>query len=318
MNELEKTASLGTSDTTKVLPASLIAEDETPDRNAYLTVLNGPFVGRTYRLVNGRLMLGRAPDCDIVLDDEGVSRRHALFVIDADGKVTLEDLGSTNGSRVNGETQTLVELHGGERLSFGSDTLYKFEFRDSIEEHYATHLYESATQDHLTGVYNERFLRDQLRVEFAWHKRHRRPLALIFLDIDRFKYVNDRYGHLGGDRILRQVAERCQGLVRAEDVFARYGGEEFVCLLRDTPLAEAVDLAERMRSAVATESFEFGDAAKPRATNVTISAGVAAIDDGLESPDHLLALADERLYRAKKSGRNRVISRNEPDEQLAV
>lgn len=310
MNEPEQSATLRIGETTKIRPRLLPRDAEPPVRNAYLTVLNGPFVGRTYRLVNGRLMLGRAPDCDIVLDDEGVSRRHALFVVNTDGNVTLEDLGSTNGSLVNDEAQTVAELQGGERLSFGSDTLFKFEFRDSIEERYATHLYESATQDHLTGVYNERFLRDQLRVEFAWHKRHQRPLALIFLDIDRFKYVNDRYGHLGGDRILRQVAERCQELARAEDVFARYGGEEFVCLLRDTTVAEATDLAERMRASVATALFEFGDAAKPRATNVTISAGVAEIHADLEFPEQLLGLADERLYLAKKSGRNRVVSAN--------
>ncbi len=308
MNEPEQTATLKIGETTKIRPQPLLIDDEPPIRNAYLTVLNGTFVGRTYRLVNGRLMLGRAPDCDVVLDDDGVSRRHALFVVDSDGKVTLEDLGSTNGSLVNGVAQTVVELHGGERLSFGSDTLFKFEFRDSIEERYATHLYESATQDHLTGVYNERFLRDQLRVEFAWHKRHQRPLAVIFLDVDRFKYINDRYGHLSGDRILRKIAERCQQLARAEDVFARYGGEEFVCLLRDTPLGEAADLAERMRAFVATQQFQFGDAANPQATNVTISAGVAEIRRGLELPEQLLALADERLYLAKKLGRNRVVS----------
>ncbi len=308
MNEPEQTATLKIGETTKIRPQPLLIDDEPPIRNAYLTVLNGTFVGRTYRLVNGRLMLGRAPDCDVVLDDDGVSRRHALFVVDSDGKVTLEDLGSTNGSLVNGVAQTVVELHGGERLSFGSDTLFKFEFRDSIEERYATHLYESATQDHLTGVYNERFLRDQLRVEFAWHKRHQRPLAVIFLDVDRFKYINDRYGHLSGDRILRKIAERCQQLARAEDVFARYGGEEFVCLLRDTPLSEAADLAERMRACVATQQFRFGDAANPQATNVTISAGVAEIRSGLELPEQLLALADERLYLAKKLGRNRVVS----------
>lgn len=308
MNNPDSIASSRIGETTKILVRGPVVDDEPPVRNAYLTVLNGTFVGRTYRLVNGRLMLGRAPDCDVVLDDDGVSRRHALFVVSADGRVMLEDLGSTNGSVVDGKTQSMIELTGGERLSFGSDTLYKFEFRDSIEERYATHLYESATLDHLTGVYNERFLRDQLQVEFAWHKRHGRSLAIIFLDIDRFKYINDCYGHLSGDRILGKVAERCQDVARTEDVFARYGGEEFVCLLRETALAEATDLAERMRVSVATKAFSFGDAGNPRATNVTISAGVAEIAAEFERPEQLIGLADERLYLAKKAGRNRVVS----------
>lgn len=310
MNEPEPRPSLRVGETTKVLPLRQLVDDEPTVRNAYLTVLNGTFVGRTYRLVNGRLMLGRAADCDVVLDDDGVSRRHALFVVGADGRVTLEDLGSTNGSLVDGELQTVTELHGGERLSFGSDTLFKFEFRDSIEERYATHLYESATQDHLTGVFNERFLRDQLQVEFAWHKRHQRPLSLIFIDIDRFKHINDRHGHLAGDRILRKVAERCQQVARAEDVFARYGGEEFICLLRETALGEARDLAERMRVAVGTRPFEFGKATDPSTASVTISAGVAETTDDIEQPEQLLGRADERLYEAKKSGRDQVVPTN--------
>ena len=178
-------------------------------RNAYLTVIHGSLVGRTYRLGSGRLFLGRAADSDVVLDDDGVSRRHALFVSAADGKIMVEDLGSTNGTLVNGKLCSVQELHGGDRLQFGSESVFKFEFRDRLEERYATYLYESATQDHLTGVFNERFMRDHLHAEFAWHSRHAAPLSLIFLDIDHFKSVNDQYGHLAGDEVLKQVALRC-------------------------------------------------------------------------------------------------------------
>lgn len=290
------------------------AAAQTPDgpRNAYLTVLNDLLVGRTYRVGSGRLILGRADDCDIVLDDEGVSRRHALFVVTPDRKVTVEDFGSTNGTLVDGKFASVRELLGGERMKFGSDTVVKFEFRDSIEEDYATYLYESATQDRLTGVFNERYLREQLNLEFAWHHRHRLPLSLLFLDIDHFKSINDAYGHLAGDEVLKQVARRCHAASRSEDVFARYGGEEFACLLRQTHQHAAVALAERMRGAVANTTFRFTVRGEEHVARVTISAGVARLDDGTRTAEALIAEADRHLYAAKNAGRNRVMPEQTP------
>jgi two-component system, cell cycle response regulator len=287
-------------------PAVAPSADE--PRNAYLTVLNGKLVGRTYRIGAGRLILGRADDCDIVLDDEGVSRRHALFVVTPDRKVTVEDFGSTNGTLVEGKLVSVRELRGGERLMFGSDTVVKFEFRDSIEEDYATYLYESATRDRLTGVFNERYLREQLELEFTWHHRHCLPLSLIFLDIDHFKSINDVYGHLAGDEALKQVAQRCHAASRGEDVFARCGGEEFACLLRRTPLRAAVTRAERMRCAVENTSFRFIVRGEEHFARVTISAGVALLNDYTPTAEALIAEADRYLYAAKNAGRNRVMT----------
>jgi two-component system cell cycle response regulator len=278
-------------------------------RNAYLTALNGLHVGRTYRFGAGRLIIGRAPDCDVVIDDDGVSRRHTLFICTPDGTVVAEDLGSTNGTSVDGELQAISKLEGGERLMFGSDTIFKFEFRDTIEEEYATYLYESATQDHLTGVFNGRFLRDQMAVEFAWHKRHEKPLCVIFVDIDHFKQINDKYGHLVGDQILRELAERCLGATRTEDIFARYGGEEFTCLLRETSVEVATMLAERIRRAVEESPFKCKRSRRDYLVDVTISVGVAESESRFETADELLEEADRFLYRAKQAGRNRVESK---------
>jgi diguanylate cyclase (GGDEF)-like protein len=295
-----------TNEETVERPATRFRHQAGEQRNAYLTILKGTSVGRTYRLGPGRLIVGRAADCDIVIDDDGVSRRHALFVVSTQGTVAVEDLGSTNGTLVDGQCHGVLSLNGGEWLQFGSDTVFKFEFRDPIEEQFATHLYESATQDHLTGVFNERFLRDQLLMEFAWHSRHEFPLALIFIDIDHFKQVNDRYGHLIGDTVLRDVAALCHDATRTEDVFARYGGEEFACLLRKTTAESATVIAERMRRAVAEHVFVFGAGAEPNRVEVTISAGVAETGENVSDPDALLAEADRLLYEAKRGGRNRI------------
>ena len=275
-------------------------------RTAYLTALNGGIVGNTFRIGSGRLFIGRADDCDIVLNDDGVSRRHALIVATPDGKVEVEDLHSTNGTSVNGTLCALRVLNGGEHLQFGSETVFKFEFRDSIEEKYVTHLYESATQDRLTGVFNERYFREHLHTEFARHERNQLPLSLIFLDIDHFKLINDQYGHLAGDEVLKLVARRCLGEIRDADIFARYGGEEFACLLRETTLTAAVEVAENMRQAVAGMPFETSSEAGDATIAITISAGVAQMHGRTQEPNALIEAADHMLYQAKKSGRNGV------------
>ncbi len=275
-------------------------------QKACLTVLNGALVGRSFPVEPGRMVIGRGEDCDLVLNDEGVSRRHALILAAPDGSVTVKDLDSTNGSTVNGKPCAMRELIGGERLQFGSRTVFKFELRDSIEEKLANYLYDSAIRDRLTGVYNDHHLREQLASEFDWHQRHKVPLSLIFLDIDHFKTVNDDYGHLGGDEILRQVARRVQRETRDSDLFARYGGEEFACLLRRTPLATAATLAERMRRAVAATPVALGSERDARAIGITLSAGVAQTNRGTRTPEELIAAADRRLYEAKAGGRNRV------------
>lgn len=281
-------------------------DDPVDVRNPYLTILNGAFVGRTYQLGPGRLIVGRATDCDIALEDSGVSRRHALLVSTAQRSVSVEDLGSTNGTMVDGARIEVRELRGGERLQFGSGTVFKFEFRDSIEERFVSYLYESATRDHLTGVFNERFLREQLRVELAWHRRHTEPMSLILIDVDFFKKVNDEHGHLVGDTVLRQLASRCQGACRLEDVLARYGGEEFACLVRQTNTRGAVVLAERMRRVVEAAPFQHGRSGRGPSVQVTISLGVAELKAGMAEPEALIEAADRLLYRAKQAGRNRV------------
>lgn len=290
---------------TRSKPIRVKSQEGEPPK-PYLVALTGQVVGRTYQLGAGRHLVGRAADSDIPIEDEGVSRRHAMFVCSPDGEVVLEDLGSTNGTAVNDQLVDVRRLEGGERLGFGSDTVYKFEFRDSLEEQYASFLYESATQDGLTGVFNERFLRDQLRVEFAWHRRHREPLTLIFLDIDHFKRVNDEFGHLTGDSVLRQVAERCVEACRTEDIVARYGGEEFACLLRQTDVEKGALIAERMRHSVEATPFDYKGIRHPKELTVTISAGVAQLASGATDVESLLEEADRLLYAAKRAGRNRI------------
>ena len=160
-----------------------------------------------------------------------------------------------------------------------------------------------ASRDPLTGAFNRRTFVDLSEKQLARAQRLDAPLSIVLLDVDHFKSVNDRHGHLVGDGVLKRFADVVRDLLRREDVFARYGGEEFCLLLPDVPGPGPVALAGRIRKAVAKESFVVDGIEIP----LTVSAGVAArIDEGPEGLDTLIARADEALYMAKNRGRNRV------------
>jgi len=156
--------------------------------------------------------------------------------------------------------------------------------------------------DALTGIHNRRSLECHLKEEVDRHKRYVHPLSLIMFDLDHFKAINDTYGHQCGDFVLQNVTKLIGNSIRGEDILARYGGEEFCCLLPETPIEAARMIAERFRSRVANQIFEFGS----ERINVTISLGVAAMTPKTMTPDLLLKKADDGLYMAKNRGRNRI------------
>jgi diguanylate cyclase (GGDEF)-like protein len=170
-------------------------------------------------------------------------------------------------------------------------------------------LVRSGFTDALTGWHNRRYLLSRLHEELARCRRDRTPLTCLMIDADHFKSINDRFGHLAGDAVLRQLAHCISAEVRGSDVSARYGGEEFVVLLPGTGVSAGFVLAERIRAAVAAASFELPTG--PRLP-VTVSIGVAEHSPALEERDlkvageRLLALADVALYEAKARGRNAV------------
>lgn len=171
-------------------------------------------------------------------------------------------------------------------------------------------LVRSGFTDVLTGWHNRRYLQTRLREELARCHREVTALTCLMIDVDHFKRINDRYGHLAGDEILRQLAQCVDGEVRSSDVSARYGGEEFVILLPATGLAAGRLLAERIRRAVSAEVFELRDVTDP--PPITVSIGVAEYRPGPHQDDlkvageRLIAQADLALYEAKASGRNSV------------
>jgi diguanylate cyclase (GGDEF)-like protein len=159
-----------------------------------------------------------------------------------------------------------------------------------------------ATTDSLTGLANRWAFDEELALEWRRAERVGDPLALILADIDNFKAVNDRYGHQVGDRVLRKVGEVLAANVRQVDLAARYGGEEFAVIVPETDLSGAIQLADRLRVALASEEIELPGGNR---IAVTSSFGVAVKDD-LPRAEELVAVADEALYAAKRAGKNRV------------
>lgn len=247
------------------------------------------------------VVLGRDPGCAVRLFADDVSRRHARISRDVEGHL-LVDLDSTNGTWVNGREVRVHRLQAGDRVRLGG-FVARYVAAGDPEGRQLADLALASRRDALTGLPNRRAFEEDLAREASRAARAGTPLAVVVLDVDRFKAVNDTHGHAAGDAVLRAVAARAAGAIRAGDLLARVGGEEFGILLPAADLARAVDAAERIRTTLAALPVE----AAGIALAITASFGCAALARG-ETPEALVARADARLYEAKGAGRNRVAS----------
>ena len=283
------------------LPPAISSRDR-----AFLTVLSGLNAGQVFTLDSAETTIGRGRDVGVRIEDVGISRVHTRIVRTLEGKYVIEDLTSTNGTFVGGKRVERSEIRGGDRLQIGPNVVLRFSIIDEAEEQLAHQLYEASTKDALTKAYNRKYFVERLNAEVAYAHRHKTHLSIVLFDLDKFKSVNDTYGHLAGDVVLRVVAAQVLRTIRTEDVLSRYGGEEFVILVRGIEHTNVTHFGERVRKAVERLSIPW----EQLQLKATISVGIAALNECGEGAagEKVLHLADERLYRAKSSGRNRVIS----------
>ncbi len=284
-------------------------------RDACLVVINGVDLGKKYNLAQDSTIIGRSSKVDIQIDEESISRNHA--VIENDGEaIVIRDLKSTNGTYVNDRPIDERSLRDGDQVKIGR-TIFKFLSGSNVEASYHDEIYRLTTTDGLTQVYNKRYFLQEMEREMSRCLRYQRDLSLVMLDIDHFKPVNDTYGHLAGDHILKQCAQRIVRTIRRDDIFARYGGEEFILLLPEVGKTQGIRTAEKIRTTIENEPFVFDGVE----IGITLSLGVADLQEylarssqnGSGQVNHevnafaFIKLADDRLYRAKESGRNRVV-----------
>ncbi|MFI4969845.1 MAG: diguanylate cyclase [Lysobacterales bacterium] len=268
--------------------------------SACLVVLQGQRLGQRIDVGEQALTIGRAPDCEFQIMERSISRQHSRIWREPSG-YRIKDLDSTNKTLLNDQPIIEAELKDGDHITIGNCVL-KFMERSSVEARYHEEIYQLATMDPLTGLYNRRQFLELLERELARTASHKRPLALLIIDLDHFKSVNDLYGHPAGDVVLKQVAIALNADVREECIVARIGGEEFAAVLPEQDLAQASAFAQRLCTAIA--ALELSEQAGPR--RVTVSIGVAVWQPGMAAVADLLRAADEQLYRAKQDGRNRV------------
>lgn len=178
---------------------------------------------------------------------------------------------------------------------------YNERLRASVQE-----TIELAVTDGLTGLNNRRYLDNHLKILLQRAAARGRPLSICITDIDRFKSINDTYGHDAGDDVLREIANRIRSTVRGADLACRYGGEEFVVVMPDTDMAMAVPIAERLRSVIEATPFRLKQSGVD--LTVTASLGLASVAENTHTPEFLLKSADRALYEAKSTGRNRVVA----------
>lgn len=267
----------------------------------YSNTKDQALLGKRFVLEQSPLHVGRGSDNHIILDGDSVSRRHAYW--ERRGSTWwIIDNNSTNGTYVNDEPiLQQYNLQNGDRIKIGG-IIFKYLSGEDVESQYHEEIYKMTIIDGLMQIYNKRYLYEALEREITRARRHVRDLSVVMFDIDFFKRINDQFGHLAGDYVLKELAKVVQTRIRRDEIFARYGGEEFTLVLPETSLAGAYTLCESIRERIANYRFVFQGEFIP----VTISMGVTVLNDKDRIAPDVIARADEKLYEAKRTGRNKV------------
>jgi diguanylate cyclase (GGDEF)-like protein len=275
------------------------------EQPACLILIRGTPQGHRFFITADEMIIGRDPSADISITDPSISRKHARVTRSEHG-VTLEDLGSSNGTSINGkkvEPGIVVNLAKEDLIKLGN-SIVKYLPAGEIEIIFYGNLNQAANTDPMTKCFNKGYFLEAIEAEVKRAKALSTPLSLMFFDLDHFKKVNDTYGHEGGDFVLKEFANlvRSLGVIDNKDLFARYGGEEFCLLMPSMVIQDAAKKAEIIRGKIQLHSFNYEGKRIP----VTTSLGVAELRPEMETASDFIKAADRALYESKEAGRNRV------------
>jgi diguanylate cyclase (GGDEF)-like protein len=274
----------------------------------YLTVIVGQHPGRVYALDAPTMVIGRGAECAVRLEGDGVSRNHARITRHA-GQYTIEDLGSTNGTFIDGALATADPIKSGARIRVGTHVTLRFNLFDEEEAALQKRLYENVIQDTLTGAYNRRFFEQTLGNEVAQAKRLSTPLAVVAVQVDDVKRIIDYYTQAGADAFLRKLAKIVQGAGRPEDILARIEHDQFGLIIRGLQRPEVGALGEKIRSEVEVVEvlWQSGDFSLC-IEQVTVTVAIVTLADATTlTADGLLVEMAKRLDEGKQQGGNTVI-----------
>jgi diguanylate cyclase (GGDEF)-like protein len=283
-------------------------EPQKIEHTIILTIIGGNEIdfGKHFLLEKNKIHLGRDETNDIAINDEKISKVHCeiLIIKSSQGieQILIKDMGSTNGTYVNAELIDQVTLYAGDKIQIG-DTVLSLSYSDELEKEYHAKLFNYAVRDSHTGLYNKRFIVNELENISRIARRSGRAFSIIIIDIDDFKKINDLYGHISGDEYLKSIAGLFSQLLREQDIAGRIGGEEFLIILPETTIDGAFQLAVRIRKNVENFVLNFLNFK----IKTTISAGVCQYENTIKDVNELLDIADQALYETKRSGKNRVM-----------
>lgn len=283
-----------------------------------LLMIEGGTSKTRYRLDREETVIGRDLDCAISIQDSKISRNHAKLNAlptnepNSEPKFVLTDLGSTNGTFVNGQRISQIELRHRDRIAIGS-FVFGFFLRDELVVTPAAKPTDPAGLDELTGLLNRTVFEQELEfhVQSALKKSH--ELDLIFFEINHFKKLRETYGYQVGYEVLREVGNLVRMNCRKQDIGARYGSEMFAILLPETPMERALVQADRLRKAAMAYVVPTEDTA----IGINVSVGLAPLEGGMKSARDLIRASDRALRAARSSGRNEVCwFRNDTEMRL--
>lgn len=279
--------------------------------SACLVLIHGSPLGVSLDVPETQAYIGRGEQCDLCIDDLELSRIHCK-VWRHGRRVWLLDLNSTNGSLVNGVPAVgATELHDGDHVMLG-DTVLRMAREGTLERRYHRGMTDLASRDFMTGLFNRRTFQATIERQFAHARERKSQLALACIDLDRFKQINDEFGHSTGDDVIRASASIFKSVARACDTVCRVGGEEFAVLLPIMAADDALAFATACRMRI----YRLSGLLEQRALNVSASIGIASLSDEMRSPQDLIDAADKELLRAKSLGRNRVCMAHHRDARM--
>ncbi len=275
-----------------------------PERNVLsIMVLTGPDAGLYYRVPPSGGTVGRGEASHFRIRDPYMSRRHAVIERNPEGGYRIRDLDSGYGMYVEGQARQVSGLQDGQRIQLSGETVIRVRFEDVNETELIHQMRMAAMSDPLTELANRRYLMQRLDQEISFSRRHKTPLALMLIDVDGFKSINDTYGHPVGDEVLKSVARLLERAKRREDVVARYAGDEFVIICRGESIDLVLRFAQRIVESVRNHPITVND----RRHTLSFSIGVAEleVDNPDAGPMELFVRADSALYHSKLAGRDR-------------
>jgi len=291
------------------------------DLKPALVFLSGELIAVPIPLEREEVILGRALEADVRVNDTQVSRQHAKITTIKDEATNttnyiLTDLDARNGTFLNGRRIKREILENGDKVTIGY-TIVRFDLLDEIDREYQRQIHRLISHDDLTGLLSSRSFFSELRREASRAKAEKRPFCVMMMDGDNFKGVNDRYGHLTGSKTLEEIGLSITTNLRSGDAAARFGGDEFAAFLLDADMPQALIAAERIRASIESYKFSVLRQARPKQTHhITVSIGISSFPDDSSDPIELVEMADSALYRAKREGRNRIAAYRDltPDE----